>query len=233
MKVWETDFIGKIERAEGTKSFRFTRPRDFSYLPGQYFFVEVEGLDGRRLVHHFSFSSTPTNPDFVEFTTRIRESEFKAAIDNLPIGTRVFISEIHGEFTLTDSIKKAVFIAGGIGITAALSNILWANATNAEIDIILIYANRNQESIAFKSELENLTGDRFKTVHILSQPENGWTGATGHIKSDFIVSQVPDLDERVFFVSGPPAMVETIKKILTDEIKIGDVKIKTENFLGY
>ncbi|MFV2040666.1 MAG: FAD-dependent oxidoreductase, partial [Candidatus Hydrothermarchaeales archaeon] len=158
MKVWETNFIGKIERAEGTMSFRFKRPSDFSYLPGQYFFVEVEGADGRRLVHHFSFSSSPTNHDFVEFTTRIRESEFKQTIDNLPVGTRVFLSEIHGEFTLNPSMKKVVFLCGGIGITAAFSNILWAAETKEDVDIILLYANRNQAAIAFRDELDALTG---------------------------------------------------------------------------
>ena len=233
MKVWETNFIEKIERAVGIKSFRFERPSDLSYLPGQYFFVEVEDADGRRLVHHFSFSSTPTNLDFIEFTTRIRESEFKQAIDEMHVGATVFLSEIHGEFTLTDSIKKAVFICGGIGITAAFSNILWAAATNMDIDLALLYANRNQETIAFKSELDALEEKRLRVSHILSHPDEGWNGATGHIDADFIKHQVPDLNERVFFISGPPAMVSFTEKILREDLKTPEEKIKTENFLGY
>jgi ferredoxin-NADP reductase len=233
MKSWEVRYIEKIDRAEGTRSFRFERPRDFEYLPGQYFFIEIPGEGDRRLVHHFSFSSSPTQRKYFEFTTRIRESEFKQTIDTLQLGSIVHVSEIHGEFILDKRMKKVAFLCGGIGITAAFSNISWAAETNAEIDIILLYANHNPGAIAFKSEIEGLTGDRFKAVHILSQPGEGWTGLKGHIDADFIHSQVPDWSERFFYISGPPAMVEAIKKVLTEDVGIPEDKIKTENFLGY
>jgi ferredoxin-NADP reductase len=233
MKEWEVRYFEKIKRAEVTTSFRFERPSDLEYLPGQYFFIEIPGEGDRRLVHHFSFSSTPSELDFIEFTTRIRESEFKQTIDALQLGSIVHVSEIHGEFTLDKRMEKVAFLCGGIGITATFSNISWAAETNAEIDIILLYANRNQRAIAFKNEIEELTGDRFKAIHILSQPEEGWTGFKGHIDAGFIHSQVPDWSERFFYISGPPAMVKTIKKVLTEGVGIPEDKIKTENFLGY
>jgi ferredoxin-NADP reductase len=233
MKSWEVRYLEKIDRAEGTKSFRFERPRDFEYLPGQYFFVEVPGEGGRRLVHHFSFSNTPTETDFIEFTTRIRESEFKQTIDAMPIGTVVIVSEIHGEFTLDNSMKKVAFLCGGIGITAAFSNILWAVETNADVDIVLLYANRSLDDVAFRKELDRLAGEGLRIVHILSKPEENWTGPKGHIDTGFIQAQVPDWKERSFFVSGPPAMVEAIKKVLIEGVGIPENKIKTENFLGY
>lgn len=233
MKGWEVKFIEKIERAIGTKSFRFNRPDTMKYLPGQYFFISIPKEGGRKLVHHFSFSSSPTEKDFFEFTTRIRDSEFKQTLDKLPVGTEVQITEIHGEFTLLDDVKKAVFISGGIGITAALSNIAWAADTKAGIDIILLYANRNQSATAFREELDEMTGPGLKVVHILSEPEEGWKGPTGHIDADFIRSQAPDWSERIFYISGPPAMVEAVKKVLSEETGIDEERIKTENFLGY
>jgi ferredoxin-NADP reductase len=184
-------------------------------------------------VHHFSFSSSPSESKFIEFTTRIRESEFKQTIDAMAFGTMVQLSEIHGEFTLDNSMKKVAFVCGGIGITAAFSNISWAAETNSEVELILLYANHNQRAIAFKKEIEGLIGDRFKAVHILSKPEEGWKGLTGHINADFVRTQVPDWKDRIFFVSGPPAMVEAIKKVLLEGVGIPEDKIKTENFLGY
>ncbi|RMF90891.1 MAG: hypothetical protein D6733_02720, partial [Methanobacteriota archaeon] len=57
---WEVPLVEKIERAAGTKSFRFSRPPDLNYLPGQYFFIYIPREDVGELLHHFSFSSSPT-----------------------------------------------------------------------------------------------------------------------------------------------------------------------------
>jgi ferredoxin-NADP reductase len=232
MKGWEVQLIDKIERAEGTNSFRFNRPRDFEYRPGQYFFISIP-KEERHLMHHFSFSSSPTEKDHIEFTTRVRDSEFKQTMDSLPIGSKVNITEVHGEFTLEERMKKTAFVCGGIGITATRSNIRWADDTKADVDIVLLYANHNLEAAAFQKELEELSGNHVNVVHILSEPGEGWTGPKGHIDAGFIKANVPDLRERRFFVSGPPAMVESIRKLLEDELVVQKERIKLENFLGY
>lgn len=232
MKGWEARFIEKIERAEGTKSFRFERPSDLDYLPGQYFFIALH-IGEQTLMHHFSFSSSPTESRFIEFTTRIRDSEFKQAIDNMPPGTIVQVTEVHGEFTLKSELKKVVFICGGIGITAAISNIQWAADTKSEVDIVLLYANHNQQSVAFQDELNKLHKEHLKVVHILSKPEVGWKGLSGHINTDLVQSKVPDWRERMFFISGPPKMVEDIKNVLINGVGVPEKKLKMENYLGY
>jgi len=48
-----------------------------------------------------------------------------------------------------------------------------------------------------------------------------------------ITGEIPDYKERVFFVCGPPAMVETLNNILKDKLSIPAEKIVTENFTGY
>ena len=232
MSEWKVKLIEKIERTQEIKSFRFERPEDLKYLPGQfsYFYIPKE-MDGE-LFHHFSFSSSPTEP-FIEFTTHIRESEYKKRLNQLPIGTTIRISTILGKFSSTSKFNKVVFICAGIGITAARSNIKWVIDTQTKIDIVLLYGNRNLNNIAFKNELEAIKVNNFKMFHILSQPDEGWKGWRGRINEQFILSSVPDWEERRWFISGPPAMVDTIEKILTEDICIPMEIIREEFYIGY
>ena len=232
MSEWKVKFIEKIERTANIKSFRFERPKDLEYKAGQfsYFYIPKEG--GGELFHHFTFSSSPTEP-FVEFTTRIRESEFKQTLDNLPLGSLIKMNMVLGQFSLTPNITKVAFVCGGIGITAARSNIRWACDTETETDIILLFANRNSDNIAFKEELESISRSNFTLFHILSQPEETWKGFRGRINAEFIIENVPDYMERKWFVSGPPAMVDAIDRILTKEISIPTEIIREEFFIGY
>jgi len=233
MSEWKVKLIEKIERTTDIKSFRFERPKDFKYLPGQFSYFYIPKEERGELFHHFSISSSPTEPNFIEFTTRIRESEYKQRLDKLPLGTTIKVSTILGKFILTEKFNKVVFICGGIGITAARSNIRWAIDTHADVDIILLYANRDLNNIAFKEELKTISEENFKVFHILSQPEENWKGWKGRINSQFILANVPDWEERRWYVSGPPAMVEAIENILTQEICVPSGIIKEEYYIGY
>ena len=147
MSEWKIKLIDKIERTANIKSFRFERPEDLKYKSGQfsYYYIPKEG--GGELFHHFSFSSSPTEP-FVEFTTRIREGEYKKTLDKLQIGTKIKMRMVLGQFSLNPKYTKVAFVCGGIGITAARSNIKWAFDTKADTDIVLLFANRNLKNIA-------------------------------------------------------------------------------------
>jgi len=232
MPEWNVKITDKIERTSDIISFRFDTPKGLSYLPGQFFFVYIPSEVGGSMMHHFSFSSSPSEP-FIEFTTRIRESPFKNRLNKLEIGTTVKIATVSGQFTVTEQMTKIVFVCGGIGITAARSNIKWALDSQTDVDIILLYGNRDSNNIAFKAELEQISEGNFKIYHILSNPEEGWEGPKGFINAEFISSLVPDLTDRIWFISGPPVMVKSIKEILTTVLCIPEGKVKTENYVGY
>jgi len=232
MPTWNVKLTEIIKRTSDITSFRFNLPENLSYLPGQFFFVYIPTEVGGDMMHHFSFSSSPSEP-YIEFTTRIRDSPFKKRLNQLEIGTFVKIASVSGQFTITEEMKKVVFICGGIGITAARSNIKWLIDSHSTVDIILLYGNRTYNNIAFKDELEQFAEQNFKAFHILSDPEEGWDGPKGFINAEFILSSVTDLIDRICFVSGPPAMVKSIKDILTAILCIPEGNIKTENYVGY
>ncbi len=42
-----------------------------------------------------------------------------------------------------------------------------------------------------------------------------------------------ELESALFYVCGPPAMLNAMKQILKDEFKVPDERIKIEEFTGY
>lgn len=233
MGEWEVGFLGKKDRATATKTYAFERPSDLEYLPGQFFFVEIPSdVPGETLRHHFSFSSSPTEPN-IEFTTRLTGHEFKNAMDALAPGTRVRISGPLGDFIAKPSMRKVAYVVGGIGVTTARSTIRWALDSGADLDIALIYGNRNRASTAFRDELDTVRSERIRIFEVLSDPDEGWTGIAGHIDAGIVRAAVRDWPERYFFVSGPSSMVESLKRMLADEVGVQGDRLLTEDFLGY
>ncbi|MGF3523033.1 MAG: FAD-binding oxidoreductase, partial [Candidatus Bathyarchaeia archaeon] len=88
--LFETSVKEIISRADNVASFRFPRPTALTYNPGQYMIVTVQA-GGKQLMHVFSFSSSPTEKDFIEFTKKFTNSEYSAALKTLRFGDRVKI----------------------------------------------------------------------------------------------------------------------------------------------
>lgn len=188
--------------------------------------------------HHFSHSNSPSEPE-LEFTTRMRGSEFKNALEAVPLGAEVELEGPYGAFTLPDDPKQVVFIAGGIGITCARSILRWlSDRQNASEgipqSIVLIFANRSEDSIPFRAELEQLedklTG--FRVVHVISQPREGWRGYRGHIDRAVLERELPWPTSWAYYLSGPPSFVRSMQEELT-AWGIESGSIKAEGFEGY
>jgi ferredoxin-NADP reductase len=177
--------VEKIPRVADIVTFRFERPPGHEYRAGQWFVITFPGPT-EPYEHHFSYSSSPTEP-FLEFTTRLRGSAFKNALDALPLGTEVEVEGPYGAFTLPEGLERLVFIAGGIGITCVRSILRWlvdgggalegsglpAQAGGAPSrvsgvptptpavaaqprEIVLLFANSSEDVIPFRDELAQM-----------------------------------------------------------------------------
>lgn len=98
--------------------------------------------------------------------------------------------------------------------------------------IILIYGNLNIEDIAFKAELENLKLPDYHLVHVLSDTTGMENAYQGFINADIISKEVPKSSSAQYMVSGPPVMVDALKKALAT-IDVTEDQILTDIFLGY
>jgi ferredoxin-NADP reductase len=236
--LWQFDseFFDIIQRTPEVKSFRFPiRVESAPYVPGQFFFLTIM-INGEEAVHHFSFSSSPTDEGYIEFTKRITQHDFSQALDQMPKGSWAHLQGPQGNFVLPAEGSKIVFLTGGIGITPVRSMLRYMTYNKLNYDVVLLYGSGRAEDIVFHDELGELAVSHpaVKIEHILSGPSvpPDWKGKTGFIGKELVVELVPDYEERLFYVSGPPKMVITLVEQL-NALNIPPEQIRQDSFTGY
>ncbi|MFA4825032.1 MAG: FAD-dependent oxidoreductase [Methanoregula sp.] len=213
-------------------SVRFKRPSAFPYLPGQYMFITI-GTGSTALTKHLTLSSSPSNA-YLEVTKGSTGHPFAEALRALKAGDEVVIRGPFGDFTFHGEYAKVAFIAGGIGITPFWSMMRYATGMRLDTDIRLLCSAKIEPEILFREEMAELSlvNPHLGIITTLTEPGPGWTGRTGRINADMIVQEIPDWQERVFFVSGPPAMVNAMLSVLR-EMGLTEDRIRSESFPGY
>lgn len=209
--------------------------RVYDYHPGQFHFITLQrSRDLPVEEHHWTISSTPTNREFICST--IKESgDYTATIGQTRVGDTALVEGPFGRFcyTLYPEDQKFVFIAGGIGITPFMSMIRHMRDAEKESDVLLLYANRTERDIVFKSELaeiESGSAPRLKVVHIISRPESGWKGESGRLDFHKLVALVGRKRENTgYYVCAPPSMAYSVIRGLR-AMGVPYAAIRTERF---
>jgi ferredoxin-NADP reductase len=250
-RVLRTRLVEKVPRAGDVVSFRFERPPAHEYVAGQWFVITFNRPKrfgkGEPLTHHFSYSSSPSEP-YLEFTTRLRGTEFKNALDALPTGTEVAWEGPFGSFTLHEREGSVAFLAGGIGITCVRSIMRWVAdgvavsagsgaAAGTEADsrhLRIFHANRSEDEIPFVEDLAGFERaiPELRVTYVISEPGADWRGYQGHIDPAVLGAELERPDAWRYYVSGPPSMVQSTRGMLVDW-GIGVEAIKAERFDGY
>lgn len=240
MSTYETKLQGREDVAEGTMAFHFEKPQGFVFKPGQtidLILPAAPGGDAQSARHTFSIVSAPYQGDLT-IATRLRDSAFKRALKALPIGAALRFEGPFGALTLHGNrARAAVLIAGGIGITPFVSILRQAAQDQLAQSLVLLYSNRRPEDAAFLAELQALEG-RNKNFRLLAtmtapgQSARPWTGATGRIDDALLKRIGGELATPIYYLAGPPALVEAMRKNLS-LAGVDDDDIRSEEFYGY
>lgn len=222
-----------IQRNYNVKSFRLEITDTLDFKAGQFLSVTLN--NDPKLKRYLSISNSPTEKGYLEFTKKITQSDFSQVLDNLKTNDWVAIQYPFGKFVLDESVPKIAFLSGGIGITPIRSMSKYVVDKNLGIDIVLIYSNRSLRDVVFKDDFDAMAKyyPLLKVAHVLSETEAGFKGTVGHINSGVIKNEIPDYQQRKFYLCGPPQMVEAMRKILAEDLRLPTEKIVTENFQGY
>lgn len=236
--MWEFDseVAEIIRRTPNIKSFRFPiRAKGVRYRAGQFFFLTIK-IKNQEAIHHFSFSSSPTENGYIEFTKRITSSDFSQALDAMQPGAWAHLEGPEGSFTLPRRQRMLAFLSGGIGITPLRSMLRYTADKGLPYDVVLLYGNNSFEDIAFREELDVLaaTHPNLRMEYVLSGPDfpPNWKGKRGFITKDLVAETIADYQERLFYISGPPRMVMALQEQL-EAINIPPVQIRRDSFTGY
>ncbi|MFA6130432.1 MAG: FAD-dependent oxidoreductase [Candidatus Omnitrophota bacterium] len=222
-----------IQRNYNVKSFRLEITDWLDFKAGQFLMVRLQDNPG--LEKYLSISSSPTEKCYLEFTKKLTQSDFSAALNNLKAGDKVNIKYPLGKFILDESAPKVAFLSGGIGITPIRSICKYAVDKKLGTDIVLVYSNRSIRDIVFKDDFSAMSKSYplLRVAHVLCEAEQGFKCTVGRIDAGLIKNEIPDYLERKFYLCGPPQMVEAMRKILADELGLSGEKIVMENFQGY
>ena len=237
MVEFETELQDVIQRTPGVKSFRFKIKEDVNFKPGQFFFVGIKIAEAER-TKHFSFSNSPTEKGYVEFTKRITESEYSQGLDKLKIGDWARLKMPYGSFTFEGEYDRIAFLSGGIGITPIRSICKFATDKGLPTDIVLLYGNNREEDIIFRQDFDQMVklNENLRVVYTLTSPDidkQAWSGKAGYIDDKMIREEIADYQDRIFYICGPPKMVASLTDTLKNRLGIVEDKIKIENFAGY
>jgi len=213
----------------------------YTYIPGQYLTLRTE-INGKAVNRAFSLCSSPTTDELLAVTVKKTTGGLVSTyfIDNLKAGDYLEVLPPLGNFTakLKDYQKKHYFLIGaGSGITPLMSILKTALDIEKESKVTLVFGNRNSSSVIFKSQLEELqfrNPDRLKVVHVLTQPEQGWTGPTGRLTRGKVKELLQNVIEseplvKEYYVCGPSAMMDEALHALR-EMRVAPENTHQEHF---
>jgi nitrate reductase (NAD(P)H) len=117
---------------------------------------------------------------------------------------------IHKDVVMLDHVG---LIAGGTGITPAYQIIKAVVKDKKDsTKVYLIYANKTEEDILLKEELDELAAKypkKFKLHYTLDDPPKGWKHSQGFISEDMVKRHMPAYNKKTkVMMCGPPPMIK-------------------------
>ena len=243
----------RIQETDQAVSITFDQVDDDSYRfkAGQYITVSFDlgGQEHRRAYSIF----TRADKDEFGFTVK-RVSGGKISnhiIDQIKEGDEISVMQPEGKFVVepqVQAVRDHYFIAAGSGITPVMSMISTLLEQEPLSTCYLLYANKNEDSIIFRSQLDTLSEqhrDQFILKHILSQPIQqkakglsgllgrkatpNWRGLkgriTGKILADFLEDHPSKSGDNTFYLCGPSGLISTVEMALMGrDVEASDIR---------
>jgi len=210
----------------------------FRYKQGQYVTVRAY-INGKETRRSYSLCSSPLENEWRVAVKKVEQGLFSTYANNrLKAGDEIELMPPLGKFYTglhPSQQKNYVAIAAGSGITPILSIIKTVVRTEPHSNFMLVYGNKNRNSIIFKEALEALKNkymERFRLVHVLSRERTDADINFGRIDENKLIElskliELNNTDE--FFICGPEAMICSVKDFLEDR-NIDRKKIHSELF---
>ncbi len=211
---------------------------EYLFKMGQYITLKLK-VNGEEIRRSYSICTAP------------HEKELRVAVKEVPSGKgSVFINqalkpgdelEVMTPMGTFNTVLKGanknhyVLFAGGSGITPMMSIIKSVLYVEKQSSITLFYANRNESSSIFKSELEQLvaTHPQLKLVEIYDAPLSTYPelncGIVSQQKAEQLLKTMACEKADEYFICGPGPLMENVKLAL-QELKVGAEKIHIEYF---
>jgi CDP-4-dehydro-6-deoxyglucose reductase len=181
------------------------------FLAGQY--IDILMRDGKR--RSFSLANPPEEDQRLELHIRYYDgglfSEY--AFKDLTEKTLLRIEGPLGQFTLHESDRPIIMIAGGTGFAPVKSLIEYSLKNNDQRPIEFYWGARTSADL-YLDEMAKQWSDNHKHIEynpVLSDSNklNGWKGKTGFVH-EAVLKDHADLSGYDIYACGPPPMIKAI-----------------------
>jgi ferredoxin-NADP reductase len=222
--------VDVIDETADTRSFVLDIPSElettFAYAAGQFCTFRAT-VDGHEVVRCYSMSSSPeAGEPFKTAVKRVPTGVMSNWMnDTLAPGDAIDVMRPAGLFVLHEHATPIVAFAGGSGITPVISIIKSALLTTSR-EILLVYANRDADSVIFAAELDRLeaeAGGRL-TVHRHLDAEQGFLDAAA------CAALVGDRKDAHFYVCGPGPYMDVVEAAL-ESLGVRPAQLFIERFV--
>lgn len=208
----------------------------YRWAPGQYLELSLphSKFDAHGTRRVFSIASTPASGVVrLGITHSEAISSYKQALIQTPPGTELTGTYMGGDFTLSQSGRPFVFLAGGIGLTPFRALLQQLIEQHDKRPVTLFYCARTPDALVWSDFLEHAAqAIPLHVVPVVSQPDANWRGETGRLSSEVLDRAQLDLIHSDIYISGPPPFVSSALDLLHTK-GVPRKQIKTDYFSGY
>lgn len=193
---------------------RLQKPQDFSYIPGQYIYINLADHEGKG-----SFFALSCHPDEKELELLIKDQGHIAAdLSRSGPGVKVDISEPIGPGFAPEKLhgKTLYMITHGSGLSAIKPVIEEIRKNRNQYGPSrLLYGVKTVSDFPFKDTLRDWMGS-IEVYDIISTPttdKNIWNGEIGYVQ-DILKKISPSPKEAIALVVGSKQMFTEVSEIL-------------------
>lgn len=235
-----------INETPDAVSVVFKKPgffRSIKYKPGQFLTLKLP-IQNKVENRAYSLSSSPYTHKFLRITVKkVADGLVSNYIcDSLKEGQKIEVEKPTGNFFIEPSARKQqnyVLFAGGSGITPIYSILVSILKKEPKSKITLIYANKNEGSIIFRKQLNNLLEEykeSLSIVFLLSKSIEASLAENYQIKrideallNSVLQAKKLNYKEVTFMLCGPQGFMDAVVDILKSK-EVAPEKIKLEAF---
>lgn len=227
-----------VQYGEDVFSVRMEVPQKYTrFRPGQFTHLTLDGYDPSNGFwpesRVFSIASSPGSGE-IRIVYSVKGSYTARMKDELVVGRTCWLKLPYGDFVVDDRIdteRVFVMIAGGTGLSPFIPYLLQDKKNEKPRKICLYYGLRHPSLEVFGNELEyankRLSGLNVRRYSEAATEDNDYF--SGPLSINHIIEETSEVDDPIFYISGPPGMINGFRASLSDS-GIAENRIRTDEW---
>jgi ferredoxin-NADP reductase len=208
------------------------RPR---YKPGQFLHLALDEYDPSGHWPEsrvFTIAKGATDREFIRLTIAEKGRFTARVLQELVVGKQVWLKAPYGKFIVRpEPDGETALIAGGTGVAPFVAFMEDAFVNGMKGDVWLHYGARRSDLLVFR-EVADRCAETFPNFHVKYYLEEEETAGAipGRIDIEEACRSLRNVGNAIFYLCGPPVMVETFCNRLKDTHGVQSENIRVDDW---